>query len=214
MQVVIWRKYGYLAKAQLRYNFRAPLVLALLLLGLVPVLFGIDGLKGEEAAVPLEMFAALLGIVLLPPIFQPEQESAVRELIASKFTSLDAIYGLRAIMAIVMLSLLLLGLSLVMLMNGSDFPILRYAAGTFAGAYFLGALGLLAYSMTSQIAVGYMVPLVYYVFNLFGADNFGPFALFSISKVNSFVEKYWLAGAGMLFLLAALAGKAVVRRRT
>ena len=51
---------------------------------LTPVLFGITNLDSKAAAVPLEMLISIIGIILLVPIFQPEQDDEVKDIVASK----------------------------------------------------------------------------------------------------------------------------------
>ncbi len=56
-----------IAKVNFRHNFLPLLASSVLLLLLTPVLFGTTGLDHEAAAVPLEMFISVIGIILLTP---------------------------------------------------------------------------------------------------------------------------------------------------
>jgi len=59
---------------------------------LTPVLFGTSDLDAQAAAIPLEMFVSLLGIVLLTPVFHPEQNQEIAEIVASKYVSNILVY--------------------------------------------------------------------------------------------------------------------------
>ena len=60
------------ARLDLKRNFLPHLCLALLLVLLTPVLFGLNDLDTQGSAVPLELMMPLTGILLLTPIFLPE----------------------------------------------------------------------------------------------------------------------------------------------
>ena len=66
-----------IAKSNLRHNFAPHFLLALVLLLLTPVLFGVANLDRTASAVPLEVFVSLTGIILLTPVFQPEQNPEI-----------------------------------------------------------------------------------------------------------------------------------------
>ena len=68
----------------LKHNSAPHLLLAMIIALLTPVIFGISSLNAQEAAQPLEMFLSLTGIVLLTPIFLPEQNENIRDLVRSK----------------------------------------------------------------------------------------------------------------------------------
>lgn len=81
-----------IARINLRHNFVWHLVLAIMLVLLTPVLFGTSDLDAQAAAIPLEMFVSLLGIVLLTPVFHPEQNQEIAEIVASKYVSNILVY--------------------------------------------------------------------------------------------------------------------------
>lgn len=78
------------------YNLKHQSVLSILvsaaLLFITPVLFGTAHLSPDEAAVPLELFVSLIGIVLITPVFEPEQDEAIYEVAASKYISPHCVY--------------------------------------------------------------------------------------------------------------------------
>ena len=62
-----------IAKINLRHNALLSIAVAVLLCLVTPFLIGTANLNRNSAAMPLEMFVSLIGIVLLTPVFQPEQ---------------------------------------------------------------------------------------------------------------------------------------------
>ena len=88
-------RYATMAKEQLKHNMVWQTAISLLILVLSPLVLGIQNLDAEQTAKVLEMYVAVIGIVLFIPIFQPEQDRDVRDLIQSKYTDITAIYSIR-----------------------------------------------------------------------------------------------------------------------
>jgi hypothetical protein len=180
---------------------------------ITPIIFGTSNLDEKSSAVPLEMFIVLVGIILVIPAFLPEQQKEIKELVEAKYTGSNAVYIIRILLAVFSLFLLISGFCLIMLLNGCSFAFLPYILGTFTGSIFLGALGLLSYGISNNTAVGYMLPIIYFIFNLFGGRSFwGKLYLFSMSQ-GSYEEKYWLFGAALVILTLTLLLKAVIRKK-
>ena len=59
-------------------------MLSVVIILLTPVLFGISNLDTKAAAVPLEMLISTIGIILLVPIFQPEQNNEIEDVVLSQ----------------------------------------------------------------------------------------------------------------------------------
>jgi membrane-associated HD superfamily phosphohydrolase len=206
-------KYLAIAAKNLRYNFLPYLALGLAILLITPVLFGVNDLNAQEAAVPLELLVALLGIILYSPVFLPEQNSEIREAVEAKYTSYLSVCILRTVISLAASCLFIILFVLLMKANGCEVMFLKHAFGTFAESLFLGSMLLLAYGISGNIAVGYMVPAVYYAFNFSGsAEGLGKLYLFSMTK-GSFEEKYWLLGIGVLFIVLTFCIKAVVQKK-
>lgn len=185
----------------LRHNFLPHLILALIIAALTPVIFGISSLSYREAAQPLEMLLSLTGTVLLTPIFLPEQNENIRDLIRSKRTNHLAVCLLRLLYSVFFLAVIYGVFTLVMLYSESDVSV-RHFAGGFGSALFLGALGTFFAGVTGNTVVGYMVSMIYYIANFALKDELHKLYLFSMSS-GSFDEKSKLIGCAFLLLAAA-----------
>lgn len=181
------------------------------LVAVTPVLFGIRELDSLASSFVLERFVALSGIVLCTPLFSPEQDRNIKEVVESKLTPLSEIYVTRLILATVALVCILTGFIGVMLLNDCHFTVGSFIFGTFATAFFLGSLGFAAYSLFDNMVVGYMLPLGYYMLNLFSGARLGNFYLFSLAH-GSLSEKYWLFGGGVTLLAFGIVYRSLVRR--
>ena len=166
--------------------------------------------SGKEAINPMETFVALCGMLLLTPIYYPEQKGIINETVEAKYVNHLWIIFLRFLTAWVLTALAILLFAGIMLYCGSTITG-RLILGTFASAIFLGALGMLTSCISENIAVGYMIPVIYYAFNFAMGPKLGNFYLFSLMG-DSFAEKPWLVG-GSIVLAAAAFGVQYVRMK-
>jgi len=206
------KRYLEIAKENVKHNFLPQFVLAVLILILTPVIFGITGLDAKASAVPLEMFVSLIGVILLTPIFAAEQNEEIRETVESKYTSFITVYLIRILIFVITIALLISLFILIMRWYGCDVSF-KMALGTFASALFLGAIGFTSYGISNNIAVGYMLPILYYSLNYTGGSIYlGKFYLFSMMK-SSYNEKLWLFMSGILMLLFTIVWKLLMHKK-
>ncbi|MGN7493279.1 hypothetical protein ACTHPF_19185 [Paenibacillus sp. SAF-054] len=203
----------HLLKFNLKLAWLNNALMAAVWIGIIPLFAGIRHLDAPASAVVLEKFAALTGIILMTPLFMPEQNRDIRDLMHSKTTPQTGVQLIRLLLALVTVLVLIWGMAAWMQMMDSHFPAARYIGGTFATAFFLGSLGYAAYGLSDQLTIGYMLPLAYYLANMFtGSKYVGHFYLFSLGN-GSFNEKYWLLAGGIVLLLLTLGVKELQRRR-
>ena len=84
-------RYATIIKEQLKHNMIWQTAISLLILLLSPLVLGIENLDAGQTAKVLEMYVAVIGIILFIPIFQPEQDRDLRDLIQSKYTRITEI---------------------------------------------------------------------------------------------------------------------------
>ena len=199
-----------LAKANLRHNALLSMAVAAALCLITPLLSGTANLDRATSAMPLEMFLSLVGVALLPPVFQPEQKEEVWDLLSSKAFPMWKIYLIRIAYSIAAMALLIFLFALYMKSNGCDVtPIL--ALGTVADAVFLGSLGMLAAVLANNTVIGYMPPLLYYAMNIGMGARLGKFYLFSMA-IGDYGAKLWMLAAGILLMALSLFGQMARRK--
>ena len=197
-------------KCNLKHTFIGPLGLSVLLLLITPLIFGVENLDAAGSAAPLEMFVALCGIILLTPVFMPEQKPETLDLVAAKWVSCMVVWGLRLLYSVVALALLTGLFCLSMRLGHCDVSFGMFL-GCVCGALFLGASGLLASAVFNNVAVSYMVPLIVYAANFSGPKLLGNFWLFSMT-VEQYHQKVWLFVSALVMLAAAFVIKGLRRR--
>ena len=199
----IWQ----IAKINLRHNFVPLLLLATVVMVLTPVLFGTTNLDRLAAAAPLEMFVSTIGIILLVPIFQPEQNSEIEDIVTSQYVDCVYVYMIRVTYSVIGLVLLILLFSGYMLICGCDISV-ALIFGTLADAMFLGSIGLLVAAVTNNLPVSLMASILYYGLNLFAGSKVGAFNL--LSMVNGdYSSNIWLFAVSIVLIIAAVILKRV-----
>ena len=200
-----------ITRVNLRHNFLRLLLLATVIMILTPVLFGTTGLDSKAAAVPLEMFISIIGIILLVPIFQPEQDDEIKDIVVSKYIDSTYVHIIRGAYSIIGIILLVLAFSLFMFVCGCEITI-ALIGGTIADTMFLGAIGLLTSAITNNMSVSFMIPLLYYVLNLTMKSKLGNLNLFSMMNGN-YQPNIWLFILSIVFIVIAILIKRVLGKK-
>jgi hypothetical protein len=199
-------------KINLRHVSLLSLLTAAGLCVLIPCFIGTAHLTQDTAAIPLEIFVSLIGVILLTPVFAPEQNREIHDLVCAKAFSIVKLFSLRAGYSLLLTSLLIVLFGLFMHTKGCEIT-LPLLCGTAANAAFLGGLGMLTSSLTGSTVIGYMPPLLYYALNLGMGAKLGTFYLFSMTT-GHYASKIWLFLAGLLMIAASLLHQQLKRRLT
>lgn len=201
-----------IAKVNLRYNFSPLILLSVTVMILTPVLFGTTNLDINSSAVPLEMLISIIGIIMLVPVFQPEQDSEINDVISSKYTDSIYVHLIRVAYSVIGIILSVVIFSLFMLLRGCEITS-PLVFGTIADAMFLGSIGLLTSAVTNNLPVSFMAPLLYYVVNITSQNKLLNFNLFAMMSGN-FEPNIYLFTASVLFIaFAVLIKKEIAKRR-
>lgn len=169
---------------------------------LIPVMVGTANLDIYASAVPLEMFVSLIGIVILTPVFQPEQNAEIDDLVSSKYISTTRIYLIRTIYSIIAITLFICMFSGYMSIRDCDVD-LRLMTGTLSDAIFLGSLGMITSSICGNTVAGYMIPIVFYSLNYGMGSKLKIFYLFSMT-IGNFEPKIWMLITGILLIAVSI----------
>lgn len=197
-------RYWQIEKVNLKNNIPIHAAVCVLMLLLSPFLMGVANLGAQDSAKVLEMYVALTGIVLIPPVFLPEQDHDIRELIFSKYTDSQVVYLIRLLGNIFLLAFMLSVYIGMLRYHGCEFSAGKYFCGTLAEMFFLGGLGLFFYGLSDNFVIGYMVPIVYYIAAVGGGEKYlRMFYPFSMVR-GSYDEKVWLLAAAALLAGAGI----------
>lgn len=196
-------------KVNFRYHLLPHVFTAIILCCLAPFIMGVENLDHFQTAKILEIFLSLLGIIVFVPLFLPEQDKNIRDLITSKKNSMLVIYSIRFVEQLLILAGIIFAFLCYLKLGNCQFPLGSYYVGTLAGCIALGALGIFFYGITDNIAVGYMVPVLYYILCYGGGQKYmGKLYLFSMMQGN-LTNKYYLIAAAIILLISGIAFRVV-----
>ena len=205
---------GCLAKivsSDTRHNFLLHYLAAIIVLLLTPAIFGVSRLDEVLAAQPLEIFLPLMGAILLPAVFMPEQNESIRDVVRSKKTAYLGVCFLRLILSVLLIAVLT-GAFMLYMKNMDSKVSLRLFAGSFATALALGSAGFFASAVSDNVIVGYMTSIIYYMANFGLKDKLKVFYLFSMST-GKFGDKHWLYILAAVLVAAGFAYRKFVKER-
>lgn len=194
--------YLVIAKEYLKHHYAGHILAAVLFCLFAPLVVGMEALDARQSAQVMEMYLSLIGIILLVPLFLPDQNRNIRDVIASKETPVIYLHLIRLLEGLFVLTVLVLGFLFWMRQGECSFDFLKGFWGTLANGLFMGGLGICLYGLFDNLPVAYMIPMIYYICNYGGGSKYlGPFYLFSMMTGN-YSQKIWLGMGGIV--LAAI----------
>ncbi len=192
-------RYRKIIWENLRHFFLLPFLTALGIFLVTALVFNLSALSAREAAKPIEFFLSFAGVMLLTPVFYPEQNHELRDVISSKRTSYLVICVFRVVCSVAAAAVLVTLFVCLLKWNESAVTD-AHIYGGMATAVFLGSIGFFAAGITDNTPLGYMTAVLYYLLNYGMKDRLGKFYLFSMSA-GRFEEKEWLYFGAVLLIL-------------
>lgn len=149
--------------ANIRMNYKYTLLPAIVLLFIIPFIYGTANLDNLQSADCLERMVALIGIPMFTPLIRQEHSRSLYETIAFRQVSLRFIVLLRTVLSIIGSILLILAFEIHMRICGCSFPLFPYAFRTLAASMALGFIGLLVSSIVQNTIGGYLCAFCCYL---------------------------------------------------
>lgn len=148
--------------SNLRLNMKQTLFPAILLLFVIPLIYGTSDLDSVKSADCLERMVALIGLPMFVPMLKPEQDGGMDAIIAMRPFPYRMIVVLRVVLSLLCTAALILAFEGYMRIDGCSFPAYAYALRTLTVAMTLGFAGLLASAVSGNTAVGFLVSFCWY----------------------------------------------------
>lgn len=168
---------------EFKTNFLKRVSLSLLIILLTNILYGFSNLNEIESLLPLERFIPLIGLIFIMPILDGELDSNIYQVVKVRETSLILIYIIRFIIAVVLYSLLIVGVLYYMTKNNCTINFTPYFLETLSIGVFLGSIGLMIIGITQNKVYTLLGSLSYYLLNWFvNYKKLGWLYLFRLSR--------------------------------
>lgn len=182
-----------ITNSNLRLNMKQTLFPAILLLFVIPLIYGTSNLDSVKSADCLERMTALIGLPIFVPLLKPEQNGGMDAIITMRPFPYRMIVVLRVVLSLICTVALILAFEGYMRMGGCWFPVDVYALRTLVAAITLGFVGLLASAISGNTAVGFLVSFCWYC--VLQVESVG--AIFkSVSNGISVYQVLLLMGSG------------------
>ena len=121
-----------------KQNLRYHVIGAVLFCLLIPFFFDINGMDLFSTAKVLEAYFILLGIICFVPVFLPDQDLTIRNLLDTKQMSAGIVCLIRFFQSLLLMVLLESAMLLFFRWKGAQFPFGPYFLGTAASMIFFG----------------------------------------------------------------------------
>ena len=190
-------EYKKIISVNLWHHFKLPFLSAIGIFLLTPLLFNITSLQGKDVARPIEFLLSFLGVALLAPVFMPEQNQDIRDVVCARKINHLQVCVVRVCYSTVTLLLLITAFAGLMLWRESTVTFMHYLAGV-GSAMLLGSVGLAAAGASDNATIGYMTAMLFYLANFGLKKKLGHFFLFAMSTGDDESAVWKLAGAGIL----------------
>lgn len=182
--------YAKIIQVNLKNNYIIPFLTTMAVCCLTALLFNIKALTAVAAVTPVELLLCFTGIMMLTPVFLPEQNPAIKDVIRSKQADYVMVCFIRLIYSIVTVVLVNFIFIQIMKMQESQVGMYHILVAV-SGALFLGAIGFFVSGVTENTTLGYMISMGYYLINYSVKEKFGIFNMFSGAK-GTYEDKMWL----------------------
>ncbi len=197
-------RYGKIALVNLRHNLLPYLAAAGLFCLAAPLFMGTKNLDAVQSAKVIEMYLSFLGIILLMPVFGPDMNREIFDVVRSKKESMAAVSLIRIAQSTFFLLLAGVGFLFYLKAGNCGFSMAEGVYAFAADACFLGGLGLAAFAVSDNVAFAYMIPVVYYIANIgAGKKYLGKLYLFSM-QTGQIRDKGILLAAGIFCIVFAV----------
>lgn len=189
----------------LKYQFKRPLLAAVVIVLLTPVFYNASALSYSASARPLELLLLWIGAALLTPVCLMESDNNIRDCIRVRRMNYYGICLMRIVYSVIALFVMEGLFVLYMKIGQCDVGVWHFIGGS-ASALFFGCLGFFTAGVTGNVIAGYMVQMIFYVMNYGLKDKIGVFYLFSMCTTGSFSEKWWLLLGSVVLMAGTFLG--------
>ncbi|RDU24870.1 hypothetical protein [Anaerosacchariphilus polymeriproducens] len=197
-------RYLKISIINLKITFLPHILVILFMCFIAPFIMGVQNLQPDQVAKIVESYLSLFGIILFLPVFIPDMNNNIRDLIASKKESMITHHCIRVMEALILL--FLVGMLFLFYLKSGDcrFLIEKMSYSLIANSIFLGGMGMLVFAISNQVAFAYMIPITYYIICYgSGKKYLGNFYLFTM-QYGSFQEKYYIFVLGLIMITTAI----------
>lgn len=196
-------KYGKIAMINLKYNLFPYLLAAFVVCLVAPLFIGIRNLDFFQSAKVIEMYLTFLGMIVFPPVFQPDLDREMSDVIRTKKEPVVTSYIIRMSESFCAAFILCVIFLSCMKSGNCEFPLGYGLAAFVSDICFIGGIELVVFSFSGNPVLAYMVAILYYIANIGLGPKLGVLYLFSM-QTGKPADKLFLLTGGILCMILAI----------
>ncbi len=193
---------GIIVRKEIKYNILKPILISTIVFFIIFLFFGATRISKENMINIMEGFLPLIGIILITPVFEQEYDYGIEQTIRTRRASFSNTLIFRVIVRVLLYTIITL-LFAVFLNNGNSYMDYKTFIPQSLGIGFLyGSIGILFFAITFNLIIGYLIPILYFMGNMFlGYEKMKIFYLFRL-KMNLDLQYgyYFLIGFILIIL--------------
>lgn len=178
------RNFYTITKSNVRLIFKWTLFPAVIVLLIIPQIYGISNLDSMKSADCLERMVALIGIPMFVSLLKPEENGEIDAIIALRPFPYQIIVLLRILISLISTLSLILVFEGYMDIVGCSFPIVSYTFRTLAKSMILGFPGLLVSAVSRSTIVGFLVSFCWY--GILQIESFGNIFQYVLDDISMY----------------------------
>lgn len=196
-------KYGKIAVINLKYNLLPYLLAAFVVCLVAPLFMGIRNLDFFQSAKVIEMYLIFLGMIVFPPVFQPDVDREMSDVIRTKREPVVTSYIIRILESFFVAFIFGVIFLCCMKSGNCEFPFGYGIAAFVSDICFIGGIELVVFSFSGNPVLAYMVAILYYIANIGLGPKLGVLYLFSM-QTGKPADKLVLLVGGILCMVLAI----------
>lgn len=198
-------KIAKLGSSFLRLHFFPFLLIGGLSTVFLPSLVGMENLAEMQSAKVIEQFFSIVGLTVFLPLYIPDMDQETLDMIRTKRTPYVQIILVRLGLILLAGAVLLLMFLLSLRRHHSALDFSFFFFGEGANLIFLGSLSAIVFAWTKHPVPSLMVPLLYFIINLFSSKKQLGLLYFFTLGMKDWQSKFFLLGLGIVFLILSIA---------
>ena len=170
-----------IVRKELKYNVLKPILISTIVFFIIFLFFGFTRISKDNMINIMEGFLPLIGIILITPIFEQEQDFGIEQIIRTRRANFAETLIFRTIVR-VLIYIVITIIFAIILENGNSYmnygKILPQSIGI---GILYGGLGVFFFGTTFNLIIGYLIPILYFMGNMFlGYEKMKIFYLFRL----------------------------------
>lgn len=201
-----------IVRKELKYNTLKPIFISLSVFFIIFIFFGFSNLSKDNSINVMEMYLPLIGIILITPVFEQEQDYGIEQTIRTRRTNFTVTLVVRIIVRILVYILITLVFAIFLKNNGSYMDYKTIIPQSIGIGFLYGSLGVFFFGITFNLIIGYLVPIIYFIANSFlGYEKLKEIFLFRLKYGLDLNYEYYFIVGVVLIVLGVLVR---IRRRS